>query len=686
MNLSEIALTKETLSSFNEALTKEWLATNGLGGYASSTVLGINTRKYHGLLVAALHPPGDRTVCLSKLDEDILVGGDTYRFGANEFADAIYPQGHTLLNSFSVSPFPTWTYRAGSIELTKTVFLPRLKNAASAIYTVSNSGDSEATLRVYPMLTCRHFHTTINRKETPLQFTQKSSSLTSETTFQQPHVTVMCRATDGVFHEQINWVDNLFYRVEAARGESSSDDCLQPGYFEFTLPPNQEKKLAINTAAGPDGEVTGQILDLIGNTIDEVGTSFSRELAAQASMLDDFYRLHPNVSRADWLSWVLYAADSLMVQDAAGKKAVVAGYPWFEPWGRDSFVSLPGLLLVRGKFREARDILQSFNRLCREGIIPNYVADRTGEAAYNTVDGTLWYINAVHKYLRYAGDVATVRAELWRSMQVMVDAYRKGTSFGIRLDSDSLLTHGARLTWMDAEVNGEAVTSRAGKAVEIQALWYNALRSMQSMAVIFSDFDTAAKYGEIADKARTSFNQKFWNPSSGCLFDVLEPRGVDASVRPNQLFAISLDYPILYGDKWQRVVDMVNRELVTPYGLRTLSPSDPKFIGKCSGDRASRDRAYHNGTVWPWLLGSFVTAYLKAEGHEQLAREHVLQTLMEPFFSGWLKQAGLGTIGEICDADSPHLPRGCISQAWSVAEPLRAYVEDVLMIKPSAKL
>ena len=682
MKLPPIAFNQEALSNFSEAIEKEWLITNGLGGYASSTLLGMNTRKYHGLLVAALNPPGDRTVCLSKLDEDVFVGSDVYRLGANEFADSVYPQGYTFLNAFSVAHFPTYTYRVGSIGLSKTVFTPKNKNAVSVIYKVSNHDSSEAKLRIYPMLTCRHFHTVADRRKNPLEFTQKIGGKESETTFQNPKATILCHITEGEYHEKINWVDGLFYRSEAARGEASVDDCFQPGYFELSLPAEEEKAFAVNAVVDLDSRTAREVLDSVGKTINEVNLSFNRELARQDSLLEDFYGLHPEVSISDWLNWVLLAADTFIVNDAAGGKAVIAGYHWFESWGRDTFISLPGLLLVSGRFSEARDVLQTYNQYCRNGLIPNFVGDMSGEPAYNTVDGTLWYVNAVLQYLKYTGDYGFVQEKLWDNLQAIIDLHQRGTSFGIRLDDDGLLVHGPRLTWMDAEVNGEAVTPRAGKAVEIQALWYNTLRTMQLLAGKFDSNASARKYAAMANTTRISFNAKFWNPKVACLFDVMGPDGADASVRPNQVFAASLDFAILGKAKSRLVVDVVNRELATPYGLRTLSPSDPKFIGKCAGDRVSRDRAYHNGTVWPWLLGPFVTAYLKTRGYEERSRERVLQKLVLPFFTVGIRRAGLGTLGEIYDSDQPYTPRGCIAQAWSVAEPLRAYVEDVLLVKP----
>jgi len=339
-------------------------------------------------------------------------------------------------------------------------------------------------------------------------------------------------------------------------------------------------------------------------------------------------------------------------------------------------------MLVTGRFSDAKEILQNYIQYSRNGLIPNFVGDKSGEPAYNTVDATLWYVNAVLQYLKYTGDSAFVQERLWKNLQATIDYHERGTLFGIRLDYDGLLMHGSRLTWMDAAVGGKEITPRVGKAVEIQALWYNTLRIMQLLANNFGEKALAEKYAVMADKTSISFNEKFWNTNAGCLFDVLDTNDADASLRPNQIFAVSLDFSMLDKDKGAQVVNMVNRELVTPYGLRTLALNDPKFVGKCFGDRLSRDTSYHNGTIWPWLLGPFITAYLKINGYSTESREYAMKNLVLPLFSSGINQAGLGTLSEIYDCDSPNTPRGCISQAWSVAEPLRAYIEDVLLIKP----
>ena len=683
MKLPVITFTQEALSRFNEVIEREWLITNGLGGYASSTVLGINTRKYHGLLVAALHPPGDRTVCLSKLDEDIIVGNDVYRLGANDFHDVIYPQGYKLMNEFSIAPYPKYSFELNNFKIDKTVFMPKNENVVSAIYNVNNQNNSSLKVRVFPLLTCRYFHTVVDRRKNPLDFTQKSGAKEFEIAFQNPKITLICRSTDGEFKEKLNWVDRLFYRDEAEREESSTDDCFQPGYFELQIPTLTEKQFAITTAVNQSSQTAKDSLESVGNIICNVNDAFSREVNQHIKTLNNFYRLNPKVPMSDWLNWVLLAVDSFIVENSVNQKSIIAGYHWFEQWGRDTFISLPGLLLTTGRFIEAKSILKNFIRYCRDGLIPNFVADKTAEPAYNTVDATLWYFNAMFQYLEYTRDFDFVKEELWESLQSIIEYHKKGTSFGIRLDSDGLLTHGSRLTWMDAAVDGEEFTPRTGKAVEIQALWYNTLKTMELLAKKLGETSSAEKYATMANKTSESFNRKFWNPEKGCLLDVVDANGFDASLRPNQIFAVSLDYTMLDKEKSAKVVEVVNRELVTSFGLRTLSLDDPKFEGKCFGNQRSRDTAYHNGTIWPWLLGPFVTAFLKVNDYNAKSRQYAFNNLVLPLFTVGIHQGGLGTINEIYDCNPPNAPRGCISQAWSVAEPLRAYIEDVLMIKPS---
>jgi predicted glycogen debranching enzyme len=682
MKLPAINITREALARFDESIRKEWLVTNGVGGYAASTVLGVNTRKYHGLLVAALHPPGDRTVCLSKLDEEVSVDNNIYPLGANEFHGKIFPQGYLFLKEFSLNPFPRYVYQVQDVEVRKTVFMPKEKNAVAAVYKVLNRSAFDAKIHVFPLLTCRHFHSVVDRWRNPLDYSQKQNGREVEVTFNTQKAAITACATKGEFIEKTTWIERLYYREEGMRGESSTDDCFQPGYFEVIVPPRLEDEFAIVTAASESGENSREILDIVGTAMYDVDGQLRHELEQREDLLVHFYDSHKTVPISDWLNWVLLAADAFIAKGADDRKAVMAGYFWFETWGRDTFVSLPGLLLATGRFEDAKKILLDFMRHSKKGLIPNYLQDKSGEAAYNTVDATLWYVNAVLQFWKYTGDFKFIRKQLWENLKAIVDSHERGTDFGIRLDSDGLLAHGSGLTWMDAKVDGEAVTPRAGKAVEIQALWYNALKTMQLLARKFGEESLAEKYGEMGFEARKSFNEKFWNSENGCLFDVVAASGVDASLRPNQIIAVALDFTLLDNDKSEQVVDVVQHELVTPYGLRTLARSDPRYKGMYVGDRRSRDQAYHNGSVWPWLLGPFTTAFLKAKGHGDFRLEYTLKTFLLPLFTQQISEAGLGTLSEIFDGDAPHAPRGCVAQAWSVAEPLRAYVEDVMRVRP----
>ena len=682
MNMPTVAFQKEAFSNLEETIAKEWLITNGMGGYASSTIPGINTRKYHGLLVAALHPPADRTVCVSKLDEDVIVDDETYRLGSNQFLDTVYPQGYRLISQFSVSPYPRYIYELDNIRISKTIFMPKNKNAITLIYQALNKSASDVIIKLFPLLTCRHFHTVIDRSKNPLTFTTESESREFKIDFLHPQASLICSSTDGKFKETQNMIDRLFYCDDWLRGESYLDDCFQPGFFELQVNSQTQKEFAVNAAVYQDTAVANENLSSLGGSIAEINASFNQALTEKRNLLSEFYHLSQKLLKSNWLKWILIAADSFVVQSLTKRKAVVAGYHWFESWGRDAFISLPGLMLVTGRFCDAKNIFQTYMQYSKDGLIPNYFEDKTENPVYNTVDATLWYFNAIYQYLKYTGDFEFVRVALWDNLKSIIENHQKGTLFNILMNKDGLLSHGPGLTWMDAKVGFKEVTPRKGMAVEIQALWYNTLRIMELLANKFGEKDLAIKYGLTADETRRSFNDKFWDSKKACLFDVVDSNGVDSSLRPNQILAVSLDFSMLDHARSLRVVEVVTNELATWCGLRTLSIDDPKFVGKYKGDRSSRDTAYHNGTIWPWLLGPHVTAYVKVNDYTRVARNFALKNYILPLFKIGLKHGGMGTINEIYDCDPPNEPRGCISQAWSIAEPFRAYVEDVLQIKP----
>ena len=384
------------------------------------------------------------------------------------------------------------------------------------------------------------------------------------------------------------------------------------------------------------------------------------------------------------MKWLILATDAFIVhRDSTNTKSVIAGYHWFNDWGRDSLISLSGLTLVNRRFDEAKSILSTFKHYCDEGVIPNAFPDSCeGIPAYNTVDATLWYFNAILQYLKYTNEFQFVQEKLWPTLESIVDNHVNGTFFDIHMDQDGLIAHGPQLTWMDAAPGGMPTTPRNGKAVEIQALWYNALKTMQLLSTRFQR-ESAETYRLMAEKTRRSFLEKFWNPHRNCLFDVVVSNAKnDASLRPNQILAVSLDFSLLDKSMAEQVVSVVWKYLLSPCGLRTVESNDSRYVGKYSGDRWQRDKAYHNGAVWPWLLGPFTTAFLKLKNHEAQWRSFAFENFLKPLFMKELYRAGLGSISEIFDGDTPHEPRGCISQAWSVAEPLRTYLEDVLLKRP----
>ena len=684
MNLPTIKLSREMLSKFEDAIKKEWIITNGLGGYASSTVLGINTRKYHGLLVAAFDPPTDRRVCLSKLDEEISVGSNSYPLGANEFQNGIFPKGHHYLKGFSLSPLPKYTYAVQNVEVQKTIFMPYGKNAVVTVYNVLNLNDFDVKIRVFPLINSRHFHSTTDRWRLSWNFVQEQTNREVDARF-VPQSTLIMTSTHGhYFSKGGKWIEKIYFREEASRGESCLDDCYQPGYFETQVSANENEKFAINVIAYKSQEDARRILAKIPISMHNVEAMYEKEVERRRNLLAKFYDVHESVPVNDWLNRIVLAADMFVVKGVnAGQESVIAGYHWFEGWGRDTFISLPGLTFVTGRFKDARKIFLTFKDHCEKGLIPNIFLDGAAkQPVYNTVDATLWYVNAVLQYLKYTNDFEFVQESLWETLKTIFENHVKGTFFNIHVDSDGLLSHGPQLTWMDTAINDQPVTPRAGKAVEIQALWYNALKIMELLAIKFEEKNEAEKYARMAENSEKSFIEKFWNPEKSCLFDVASKHGKDASLRPNQIIAVALDFTMLDDDKNEKVVDAVHRELLTPYGLRTLAKNDPKYVGVCAGDRRSRDEAYHNGTVWPWLLGSFITAFLKTKGYAEYRREYALKNFLLPLFTEQTLKAGIGTLSEIFDGEPPHTPRGCIAQAWSIAEPLRAYVEDVMHIRP----
>jgi predicted glycogen debranching enzyme len=685
VDLPKMRVGRKVLSGVNEALRREWIVTNGLGGYTSSTVLGINTRKYHGLLVAAFNPPVNRWIMLTKLDEEIKTKNKTYALGANEFKDVIYPEGTRFLSSFSLNPLPTYNYNVEDISLQKTIFMPHRKNVTIVIYEVSNPLEEELSINVSPLVNSRHMYHVTDKDRLTWRFVQKhlDDGVVITPSVLQSSLILSSGNYDS-FKEESWWVENVFFRTDAARNESNVDDFFRPGYFQFSVGPKIKRKFYVLAVAEKSEGEAQKLFSTFGKAIEDIEQLHNHELERRENLLYIFRERHPDLEMEDWLKWLIQAADSFVVKRASTeKKSVIAGYHWFDDWGRDSLISLPGLTLVTGRFEASQEILLTFERYCKNGIVPNRFSDTTeDEPIYNTVDATLWFFNAVLQYLKYTGDFKFIKKNLWETLKEIVEHHIRGTSFGIHMEEDGLIAHGPQLTWMDAATRKHFVTPREGKAVEIQALWYNALKTMQLLAKNFSQGDKAEEYYSMAEKARESFSEKFWNSQKECLFDVVSEDIADSSLRPNQVIAISSDFPILNMERGEKVVEVVWKKLWGKYGLKTLPHDDSRYFGEYIGDWGHRDNAYHNGTVWAWLLGPFTTAFLKTKKHETRWRNFAFERFLRPLFHEEIRRAGLGTISEIFDGDEPHTSRGCIAQAWSVAEPLRAYIEDVALKRP----
>lgn len=679
-----MTLRRNALSNVEESLGKEWLVTNGLGGYASSTILGVNTRKYHGLLVAAFNPPVDRRVVVSKLDEEILVGKDAYMLGANQFEGLTYPRGYEFIKEFALAPFPTYTYSVNKLQLQKTIFMPHCKNATIVLYKAVNRHDVPARLLLKPLVNCRHFHAVTERRKASFEFTQENEDHQALVSIINPKISILLRSTMGKYSVKEQWIEKVYYKVDHARGEAHFDDYFQPGVFQIEISPNAIVEFALTATADETPEKAREKAATIPSDINGLKRLHSEEIKRRRGLLLKFQTTLSVENLEEWLKWLALATDAFVVHRASTNgKSVIAGYYWFEDWGRDTFISLPGLLLITQRTEEAKQVFLTFKQYCRRGLIPNRFPDNPQQPPdYNTADATLWYINAVLQFLKYTREFKFVKEKLWETLKGIVEWHVKGTIHDIKMDEDGLLKHGAQLTWMDVIINGKPVTPRDGKAVEIQALWHNALKTMELLAAKFKEENEAEKYRLMAEKAKESFNSKFWCDEKGYLFDAIMDSRRDDTLRPNQIFAVALDFPLLENEKADKIVSVIQEKLLTPYGLRTLPPDHPNYVGVYLGDFRHRDLSYHNGTTWAWLLGPFTTAFLKTKKHESKWREYAFTNFLEKLFQENLFNSGLGSLNEIFDGNFPHNPRGCIAQAWSVAEPLRAYVEDVLLIRP----
>jgi predicted glycogen debranching enzyme len=641
----------------NPASTREWLEADGLGGFASGTASGIRTRRYHALLLTAKTPPTGRVVLVNGFDAFVETPSGQFAISSQAYTpDVVHPDGASHIDGFVHEPWPRWTFTLpDGTRLSQEIFVPGDASAAAVVWRLL-SGAGPVSLEVRPFFSGRDCHSL--HHENPAFRFEASGEPDGTIRFQPyPDVPAVLVRTNGAFFPANDWYRQFTYAEEEARGLDFTEDLASPAVFRFDL---SGEAILLLAAAGHE-KVLGS-----GSAEAALVPLRSAERARRSRFADRLER----------------SADAYLVRRGGGH-TIVAGYPWFTDWGRDTFIALRGLCLATGRLAEAEGILVEWAGAVSEGMLPNYFPDAGAEPEFNSVDASLWYVVAVYDWLEAMAASArnASRAsvsKLQGAVEAILDGYARGTRFGIRADADGLLMAGqpgVQLTWMDARVGDRVVTPRIGKPVEVQALWLNALWA----AMAFSD-----RWRDLHDRAYASFHERFWNDASGCLYDVVDPehrRGeTDPTIRPNQIFAVGgLPFPILEGERARRVVDVVEASLATPLGLRSLAPSDPAYVGRYQGGPEQRDGAYHQGTVWPYLAGAFVDAWVRVRGGTDEARREARRRFVEPLMTH-LDEAGLGHVSEIADGDAPHTPRGCPFQAWSLGELLRI---DRLILSPS---
>jgi predicted glycogen debranching enzyme len=659
-----IQFKKETCGDLEPALRREWLETNGIGGFASSTIIGLNTRRYHGLLTAATKPPVGRFVLLSKLEETFFIDGQAFDLSANRYPGVVHPQGFHYLKQFRLDPFPVFTYAIEGIEIEKSVFMIYGENSTVIHYELKKNNHPESPknlqLEVRALIAFRDYHNTTHENGAINPAVEEGPGLATLTPYQGlPSLHLAHNAAE--LKRTGDWYRDFEYDAERERGLDYFEDLFNPLALRFDFRIRRQASIIAST----DDRDVAKVVEYRQSEITR-----RRNARISCPVEDDF---------AESLA---AAADQYIVSRGE-QKTVIAGYHWFSDWGRDTMIALPGLTLPTRKHDVARSILRTFAQHVDQGMLPNRFPDAGERPEYNTVDATLWFFEAARAYLAYTADLDFVRNELYPVFADIISWHARGTRYGIKVDASGLLSsgeQGVQLTWMDAKVGEWVVTPRRGKPVEIQALWYNALCIMEDLARQFGDETGQKRYRNMATVASWSFNRLFWNDKAGCLYDVTNGAPPDASIRPNQIFAVSLPYSMLSPERARAVVENVQEHLLTPYGLRSLASTDPQYRGRYTGGPVERDGAYHQGTVWPWLMGPFITAYIKVNEGSEAARRQAAAWLAP--LKDHLADGGLGHISEIFDGDTPQRPCGCIAQAWSVAEVLRAYIEDVQGVRP----
>lgn len=664
--------TQKDWTTFKEGIKREWAVTNGIGGYAGSSMIGAHSRTHQGYLIASLHAPIERYLVFSKINETATVGTSTVSFETSQHCASgktVYTEGQKFLTSFIYDGSVHYTYETDNFSFEKHITLKRNANVCAVAYELT-AGDSDCTFTLTPLFNYRE------HSESSTPDTLKFETFTEDRTFylvpeKNKDIAIRFQTSEGTFSERETVYDiDMQLQIEVDLETDGLDCHYCPVDLSIAVPANTTKKVSILCSIGDVNERPAPVSGTEAFSILEENARCHAELFEKAGYRDSF---------ANQL--VLASDQFLTYRESTKMMTVLAGLPWFTDWGRDTMIAFTGLTLCTKRFKEAEEILLTFARYIRHGIVPNMFPDDNMPPLYNTVDASLWYFYAVYQYLHYnpaAEAEAFVKEQIFPHLKEIVSAYEKGTDFSIYMEDDGLIHAGSgldQITWMDVRVGDWVATPRHGKPVEINALWYNALRIMESLCEKFDE--DASAYRTRANQVKESFNAKFWDSSNQCLFDVVDGDEPDDHIRPNQIYAVSLPFSLLPEEQEKAVVALVEKELFVGCGLRSLAPDHPDYHGIYCGALAKRDAAYHQGTAWGFLLGGFFSAYMKVNHHSSSAAANAVR-MLEPVRKHLTDSGCIGSISEIFDGDAPHNPRGCYAQAWSVGEVLRCYCEDIL--------
>lgn len=664
--------TQKDWTTFKEGIKREWAVTNGIGGYAGSSMIGAHSRTHQGYLIASLHAPIERYLVFSKINETATVGTSTVSFETSQHCASgktVYTEGQKFLTSFIYDGSVHYTYETDNFSFEKHITLKRNANVCAVAYELT-AGDSDCTFTLTPLFNYRE------HSESSTPDTLKFETFTKDRTFylvpeKNKDIAIRFQTSEGTFSERETVYDiDIQLQIEVDLETDGLDCHYCPVDLSIAVPANTTKKVSILCSIGDVNERPAPVSATEAFSILEENARCHAELFEKAGYRDSF---------ANQL--VLASDQFLTYRESTKMMTVLAGLPWFTDWGRDTMIAFTGLTLCTKRFKEAEEILLTFARYIRHGIVPNMFPDDNMPPLYNTVDASLWYFYAVYQYLHYnpaAEAEAFVKEQIFPHLKEIISAYEKGTDFSIYMEDDGLIHAGSgldQITWMDVRVGDWVATPRHGKPVEINALWYNALRIMESLCEKFDE--DASAYRTRAEQVKESFNAKFWDSSNQCLFDVVDGDEPDDHIRPNQIYAVSLPFSLLPEEQEKAVVALVEKELFVGCGLRSLAPDHPDYHGVYCGALAKRDAAYHQGTAWGFLLGGFFSAYMKVNHHSSSAAENAVH-MLEPVRKHLSDSGCIGSISEIFDGDTPHNPRGCYAQAWSVGEVLRCYCEDIL--------